>query len=459
MPPRSTHDRPERGRGFAFAVAVVAALHVAKAFLFLAAGQAPLKWDSEEYWALARNLAGGRGFPEAHVHRPPGYPAFLAVHQALFGDGAQLAAVVTQLVAVVATALLTGLVAGRIARSRAAFLVAFALPLLWMELPYTALYLLSDTLLALLVAAFAAALTAWMLAPSAPKALLLGALLGVSMLVKPVMELAWIPVGVGMAWRLAQLGTPGTPLARALALHAGAFALALAATVGPWYLHNQRLHGEPFLTKFAGRTLWYSAFHPAAAGLEIPRTPEGRETGAAGRAKPFQAWSVFKGLVSGGRTPVESDDLMFRVALQAVRDEPGRFLSSVARRWVKFWTTETRHGYWKNNDLAAGDGARPAKGAFELRPVADLHEHTLDTWRIGGPVQLLAPLLAFLGLASAARRRELRPLALVLAALVLYLSLVVAATIVPMYRYRVPVDSLVVASAVAGAALLVRREG
>jgi hypothetical protein len=439
--------------GFAIAVAGLLALHLAKAWLFFAGGQAPLKWDSLGYWQMAKRLVAGERFPESlSVHRTPGYPAFLALHQAAFGEGAHAAAVATQLLCVVLAALATAFLCGRLARSRAAFLVGLALPLGWMEASYLSLYLLSDVLLAALVAAFVAALVHWMDRPTPVRSFGAGVLLGVGMLVKPVMQLAWVPVLVGMAYRLFQ--TEGERRGRAVAVHLGAFGLALAVSVGPWLLHNRSVHGEAFLTKFVGRSLWMSTFGPGGARLELPDTEDARliRTSA---SDPTRSWGVSRALVARGASAVEADDAMRDVAVEAIRREPARFVSSIGDRWLQFWTTHKRHGYWKNNDFLTRD-ARPVRHPYEVEAIADLHESTLDRLRLEGSVHLLAPILALLGALAMCRVPELRPAALVLIALIAYLSLVIATAIVPLYRYRVPIDPLVIAPAVAGAFALLR---
>ncbi len=439
---------------FVTVVAVLVLLHVAKACLFFAGGQAPLRWDSAEYWSMARKLAAGAGFNSSSVHRPPGYPAFLALHQLAFGKTAQVATVATQLVGVVTTALLTAWMCGRIARSRAALVLGLALPLAWMEYPYLALYSLSDSLLCVLFTAFVAGLVAWMERPTVPRVFLAGLLLGAAMLVKPVVQLAWVPALIAMVHRLARRESENR--LRDVAVHGGVFLLTLALSVGPWLLFNRTAHGEAFLVKFTGRSLWYSCFNRAGAGLDLPDTPEGRRVIEIADGEERRTWHVFEELLEQTGSEIESDDAMRTVALQAIGSQPHAFAVSVAERWVEFWTTRKRHGYWKTNELLGGKGAKPIRRPFEIPAVANWHAETLDRMRLVGPIQLLAPLFALIGLVALARERERRSIALALGGLVLYVSLAIAVAILPMYRYRIPIDPLVVVSAVSGWAVWLR---
>ncbi len=442
-------------RRFRWLVGALLALHVAKALVFFAGGQAPLKWDSLEYWGMARDLAAGNWLEGSRaVHRPPGYPAFLALHQLVFGRYAVAAVVLVQLALVVVTAWLTGWMCGAVARSRAAFAVGLAAPLAWMEFPYLSLYLLSDGLLCGLFAGYAALVVAWMERPSVARATATGLLLGAAILVKPVAQLAWLPLVLAMIYRLRQ--TEGAHALRRTLAHVGALAATLVLALGPWCLRNQAMWGEAFLTKFSGRVLWTSCFNPAGAGLDLPDTPAMERVRAAAGDVGFGNWSVFRALVQHGYSPPESDDLMLAAARDAIAANPLAFAASVLKRSIGFWTTPKRHGYWRNNELLTDEKSRPVGKSFEIASVARWHARVGDRLRVDGPLQLAAPLLALIGLLGLARTPRLRPLALVLGATIAYLMLTVAAAILPMYRYRIPVDPLVITCIVAGGFRLVR---
>ena len=222
--------------------------------------------DEREYLSLARGLAAGRGFaydeeilssPQDPFGRAPGYPAFLA----LVGGGRAVTRTVpssvkiAQCVVGAAGVILAGLVAARLAGSRAgaigAWLAAVYPPLVWV-----ASYAWSEAIawpLGLLVVWWFDRAAATRNGEGWKPAAIAGALTGLAILIRPStilfapFALAWL------AWR------------RRFTL-ALAFGLSAAAIVTPWTLRNVAEYGRFVLVATEGGVTFWTGNHPLARG-------------------------------------------------------------------------------------------------------------------------------------------------------------------------------------------------
>jgi 4-amino-4-deoxy-L-arabinose transferase-like glycosyltransferase len=224
----------------AAALAVAVATRVA---VFAVAVQHPARFvtkDSLQYDALARH------FDSAYVHghllaltllRPPGYPAFLAAVYGVVGHSVT-AAIVVEVVIGVATVAGVYVLAGRLAGPTAAFAAALALAVDPVSVAMTS-NLTTETLFAAIWVAVALCWVrftpAWVAAA--------GALLGLSVLVRPIAE--YLPILlVPLTWLLT----------RRLAL-AAVLLVAFAIPVGLWVERNHHFTGVATVSTIGAHNL------------------------------------------------------------------------------------------------------------------------------------------------------------------------------------------------------------
>lgn len=224
----------------------------------------PLTRDEQEYLSLARSLSQGHGFvyDEALTSsglepfgRAPGYPAFLA----LVGGGNSVTTDVPVVVKVVQAivgaigVLMVGLIAHRLAGSRAA-VAAAAIAAVYPPLVWIAGYALSEALFwpvgllaALLFDRMRSDGTDW------KPALACGLALGVGILIRPAlvlfMPLATLVLLSRRQWIALVLMTAG-----------------MFAVVGPWTARNYAHHGRLVFVASEGGVTFWTGNHPLAIG-------------------------------------------------------------------------------------------------------------------------------------------------------------------------------------------------
>ena len=188
------------------------------------------------------------------VIRTPGYPLFVAIFQTVFGSYALVAITLCQQVMVFATALITAGICRRVSGSRWGGILGLILGLVCVSQNGVALYLLSDTLFCLLLTIAVAMLVAWQQRPTALAAAAIGLFFGLATLVRPIAQLAVVPVLAAMVLSLSRRGVAAVAPAR------GMFAGHGKAVLAPWYARNYCYTGQCFLTKAGGLVLWQSLF-------------------------------------------------------------------------------------------------------------------------------------------------------------------------------------------------------
>ena len=433
-----------------------------KTGLFIAAGQPPLVADPFQYWCDGQRIAQGDwclvgGQPQ--ITRTPGYALFLAALDRVFGSGALIAATAGQQIMVFGSAILAAWMCGRLTGSKAGVVAGLALSLACCSRNSVAVYLYSDTLLGLLLTLWAVFFLLWFERPTWLRAAAVGLILGAAVLVKPVAELAWVPTLLGMALRLRQLG-----LLRFAPVQFAALMAVFLAAVGPWLVRNQVYFGHPFLTKFAGRNLWWSCFRGNVDDPINPSIPFGEDpttvTTLAGLRDrdPHNAWLVYGILVYQGRSAIEADDLMLHVAWEAVKAHPRQFLFSRCVRFAWFWVTPNGTFRPKTAELrsqgyqADESGQQPGKPMPEgcASPSTWRSEWYFDRGRLNvlwypHPVPYgLAALAAAAGLAVMARDPRQRILGITFGLWGLYFCAVVTIVGSPEYRYRMVLEPLMI---------------
>jgi hypothetical protein len=103
--------------------------------------------------------------------------------------------------------------------------------------------------------------------------------------------------------------------------------------------------GQPFLARFAGRSLWLSCFRGVPGDRLDPPLPfaDGPATRtilqSVKSANPHDTWGTFKELVRLGCSESAADNLMLQAAKEGIRENPGKFFASRCRRFIWYWLT------------------------------------------------------------------------------------------------------------------------
>jgi 4-amino-4-deoxy-L-arabinose transferase-like glycosyltransferase len=439
-------------RLFALLLAGTIVLQLGKIGAFAAAGQAPLQADALTYWYGGQRIVDGDWLllrDPAEVARTPGYLLYVAFFQATCGDRALAAAIVAQHLLLFGGSLLACRACWQLTRTRSAVLLCLALSLSCISAHGVAVCLLSDTLFSFLLTLCVACMTAWFQSPSAARAVAIGAALGAAIMVKSAAQLAWAPVVAAM------LLTVGRGLSfRNRVAHAGFVLAAVGLVVGPWLIRNQVYFGSPFLTKFAGRSLWWSCFRDGPAGRfnsPLSFADDGAATRAIRQAvpevDPHDTWKVYKELVGRGYSQIDADELMLRAAKEGIAAHPWDYARNRAVRAVWFWITP--NGTFRPNTgdfrLSPSESADPAK-PFESDEYAGQAAWKSNWYFTRGglnflwhPHPLLYALAASITLAALIfllRTPACRGPAIFLGLWLAYFSAVTVLAASPEYRYR-----------------------
>jgi len=401
--------RPDRRELRLLAAAAALSVLVTLLYVLLLARHQPLNGDELDYDTYGRLAASGRWFwldtPYAVAHpsawKAPGYPAWTGFWYTVLGSSATRVELVQTLLApvtvVLTWALARQLNADRRVRLAAAFVVALY-PMAWQ---YTGLLYPEALAVPLSVALLVAGLAR---APTPRRGVLVGALLGVSVLLRP--SAFFLLAGVLAGW-LVSAGPRRTAAA-------GAIAVAVAAAVVfPWMLRNERVTG----------TFMLSVQDAAIAGTFNPTSAGDTEFPYAWR--PVAARD--RDLLAPGRVPPAAQ-LRERLKARAydyIRAHP----ESVAAAF--FWNGVSR--LWELRSPAHALVEVPFEGRVRGVAIAALISY-----------YVLAP-LALLGLWTLRRRRE------VLAALLTTaLAASVVFTVASGTRYRAPLEPVIAVLACAG---------
>ncbi len=291
--------------------------------------------DSGQYVALAQTFFDqGR----ASAVRPPGYPLFLALADALPGR-MEDAGVVLQLL--IGSGLCAAVVFvawplfGRLAAVVTGLLLALTAPFLSVEVQ-----LLADALFGVLVTIVAGLIAAAALDDRRRRRWLLatGLAIACAAYVKPIgLVLVLAPV---LALALA------TRSGRATLAGSAAVLLVVALLTVPWMLRNEARYGSFTMSAQTGATLFNRVFE--GDGLRIPTdTATGRLAAEVQREHPERRLSsgVTAELLRRGDSRAEAQRKMRAVAIEAVRGSPARYVEG---------TLAASHRVFA--DVASGDG-------------------------------------------------------------------------------------------------------
>lgn len=400
--------------------------------------------DSAGYYVPGRNLVYGDGF-DLGLRRTPTYPLFVAAVVSLVGEDLQKLVTVQHLLfaplLVGLTYLLGRLVATRLAAIVAAALVGISGPLLLYEH-----YVMTEVPFAILLLALLSATIMATRRASIAWAAVTGLLFGALVLCRPSGQILAPIVGA----TLLLLMLAAWPR-RLLAL--GVLALCALILIVPWMAYNQRTQGV-FTIAGSGRFLLARTLKMDPGGFTFPDAPPGvveDETRAAARgivqeeAARKRPGSVAQRLRDElGLTDAEAYPLMQSFAIEAIRHQPGYFVSSTVEAFAAIIIGEPINVRREGVPVADADFERRARAALR-QPI-----YPLDAPRAQALLSLydparygpLVPLLFAIGIVVATLRRQgwlLLP-ALVTLALVGGSAALVGGEL----RYRFPQDPLIV---------------
>ncbi len=396
--------------GLALAVRIVHVWQLRSApFFDLAMG------DAQSYHAWGLEIAGGDWLGGETFYQAPLYPYFLGLVYTLFGPSL-LAVRLGQIVLGSAACALLAMAGNRLfsrpAGIVAGVMLAIYAPAIFFDglVQKTALGLF---LLCLLLALLARLVTE----PGRPRAWLWpGVVLGALVLTR---ENALVFAAVLLGWLVVSRDTGRRHLARA-----GALALGLALVLLPVAARNLAVGGEFLLTTAQFGPNFYIGNNPDADGTYRPLVP--------GRGDPrFErrdATQIAEREVGAPLTPGQVSSYWTGRALEYVRTQPGDWLRLTGRKALL--TLNGSEVADTEDQLSHADWSLPLRLAGRV-------------WHFG----LLAPLGVAGICLTWSRRRQLRPLHLMLAA---YAASVVAFAV--MGRYRHPLAPLLMLFAAAGAA-------
>jgi 4-amino-4-deoxy-L-arabinose transferase-like glycosyltransferase len=276
--------------------------------------------DCRFYDEVARNIASGNGFvggfasetfagPVGHaapeVGMGPVYPFFLAAVYRTAGRSAVAVAIVQALAG--ATTVVLATVIGFWFGRRVAIISGVLTALCPALIVYTGV-MLTETLLALMLAVVVCLVGAVQRQPRITRAAMAGLALGVATLLRPECLLL-LPLALIAIW------WPGGGRRLAIAL---AVAIVACATIGVWTIRNYRVFHRPILvTAVGGEALWIST----TGWDEWPTNdPE------------------LQALVAG-LDYVGQNEVLGRVAMENIRRDPWQYAAYCLRRIPAFWIT------------------------------------------------------------------------------------------------------------------------
>jgi hypothetical protein len=414
------------------------------ALLLFADPQPPIM-DARDYWDLGTLLAKGDWWWQSDpiAFRTPAYPALLACCQVLFGKHAMMFAITFQHLCVMATSITTAWVCGRLTQSGWAAVAAYGLSAACISRAWSANLLLTETVFTLALTLLLAADVCYRQQPSAGRSLLVGLILGITTMVRPVTSLLWVPLVV--SW------IPFRPANLSLRGRLGHIALMVSVSfllLVPWYARNWSVFGEPFLTSFLGRNIWTVTFQDGSgAGLALSDSGPGQELQTRVRSVDqdvafTDTWGVSNALRDSGLNDNETDKLMVQACLQANRSQPAIVAYKAIRRTVNFWRCVA-------NPFPQYLPTAETESLQQIRwnsPFLADQFHTLTNYVPSRslPMNELFLLAILIGTVILCLDPRLRTHGFVLALTLLYFNLITAAVEIPAYRYRMILEPVMI---------------
>lgn len=248
--------------------------------------------------------------PEAGFFRPPLYPLAVAGVYDVLGYHPFAVRLVQALLSTATCALVFAI--ARAARGERAGLYAGLLAACHPLMVFFSGIFMAETLLLACVAAILWQVQCVVARPSAKRAAVLGAMLALGALCKPVV-LAWLPLLLVMIWLCGPRPS----------IRVAAVVVALVLCVMPWTLRNIEVSGHAV---------------PISTNLGI-NLLVGHEPGATGRySDAVDYWQLMEEIAAPERDPVLRDAVVARRVLAHIADEPLRALRLAATKVILLWS-------------------------------------------------------------------------------------------------------------------------
>jgi hypothetical protein len=254
---------------------------------------------------------------------------------------------------------------------------------------------------------------------------------------------------------VAVLPREGQPFRRRLATSL-LVVLAITLPLLPWVIRNRVQHDRWMLVAFTGREMWTVAFSPwPGSGLALEDSPSAKKLleRVGDWPKNWRNNAAMTGaLRNAGLDDVETDDLMARVAGDALLRHPGRAVGTFAARCATFWycwdwETELRADRLSKAQREPWLGQQMWHFSQWTEAVMAVLRITPERFRISS---VLAVLIAWCGIARMIGSMELRSIGFVLCVALAGLTLLTAALEIPNYRYRSVAEPLLIVGASLG---------
>ncbi len=414
-----------------------------KRLLTFALGPGAFVGDSTQYWALGEQVAAGDWLLLASDvdYRTPLYPMFLGLFQRAFDEDAMMAVVIVQHLLMMGTSLLVALACWQTTRIRVATLVAYGLSVACLTRAWFANTILTEPLFAFFLTATVCALTAYHRRPSFRASGAFALLLGLTVMVRPVPKLLWLPLVALFFLNASRWAEERLSLGR-IAKHAFLAIALYFAVLAPWYARNWVRFEELFLARLPTVNKWQVCFQGgSAARLPIPDTPAGRRLldligTPEGDVRHRYCRAAIEALAAKGLSPEETDQLVTRACLDAIREHPVAFAWPAFKRFVNFWRTEA-DGIHYDHPKRGHHRHRHRHRHWRVERVAGVYDgvlrHTPSHWWRWNETVALAVACGTLLMVLVPGTRAI---GLSLAAIFLYFSAVTAAVEVENYKYR-----------------------
>ena len=300
--------------------------------------------DSPEYYLPAYHLIAGQGF-DLPERRTPLYSLFIAGTIGLFGTELMALAFVQHLLGAVTAGLTYGL--GKVSFSRPAGLVAGLLTALAAPLLVYEHHVMSETLFTFTLVLSALLFMLAARRPTAPRLVAAGLALALAILTRPIAQLLLplVPLVFFVHWRGWRATLRGTLLVL----------FGVGLLVGPWILRNKLVH-DTASTAGVGRFLigrvlkwdrnfvFYPPLAPGAPDRDrvaaTPIDPSDRLNAARRIAQettnqgPSPHTPMERLQRELGLTEAQADALLREVSLEAIRANPGLYVSGTAQLFV-----------------------------------------------------------------------------------------------------------------------------
>ena len=241
-----------------------------------------IEGDANGYWELAENISAGKDYsiysPPRYILRVPGFPVLLSASICMFGNSILAARLI---LAVIGTACcwLTYLLGKRVADRTAGIAAALYVAINPIHIGNNVL-ILSETWFTFWMMLSLLCVARFFVAPKldsqpeqsplAGKALLTGALIGLTVLVRPGF-LPWtgiVCVAILMGWKSSAAGECSVrrvPIRNRI-LQCGAIVLGCGMVMLPWAIRNYRVTGHVVITSLWSGPSLYDGLNPNADG-------------------------------------------------------------------------------------------------------------------------------------------------------------------------------------------------